>query len=74
MKRFKTLTSREQQVLYLLAYQGLQHQQIADELNISLPTVRFHLKHVREKLDAKTSEQAIARAVESGLIHSSAYP
>lgn len=64
------LTPREQQVLYLLAYEGLQHQQIAEELHIALPTVRFHLKQIREKLDAKTSEQAIARAIESGLIRS----
>ncbi len=62
------LSKREHQVLQLLAYGGLQYQQIADELNISVSTVRFHLGNIQQKLKADTNRQAIARAVQAGVL------
>ncbi len=62
------LSKREQQVLKLLAYGGLQYQQIANELNISVSTVRFHFGNIRQKFKANTNGQVIARAVQAGAL------
>lgn len=51
------LSSREREVLDLLA-QGRLDKEIASELGVSLPTVRFHLKHIYEKLHVRTRVEA----------------
>jgi DNA-binding NarL/FixJ family response regulator len=61
------LTQREVQCLELLAC-GLSNNDIAKELQISLPTVALHLCNARRKLGAKTREQAVALAVKRGLV------
>lgn len=55
------LTERENQILQGLA-EGLRYKQIAEKLNITTSTVEFHLRNLRKKLSAKTTEQAIAIA------------
>lgn len=62
------LTERERQVLSLLA-EGLQHEQIAQQLGISAETVRTHLKKASERLGASTRTQAVATALRLGLIN-----
>jgi DNA-binding NarL/FixJ family response regulator len=64
----RSLTRREAQCLEGLA-RGLDNAGISRELGISLPTVALHLINARRKLNATTREQAVARAVERGLIH-----
>ncbi len=51
------LSEREREVLERLA-RGLPDKEIAAELKISLPTVRYHLKHVYEKLHVRTRVEA----------------
>ena len=51
------LSEREREVLERLA-RGLPDKEIAAELNISLPTVRYHLKHIYEKLHVRTRIEA----------------
>jgi DNA-binding NarL/FixJ family response regulator len=51
------LSTREREVLDLLA-QGRLDKEIAASLNLSLPTVRFHLKHIYEKLHVRTRVEA----------------
>jgi DNA-binding NarL/FixJ family response regulator len=51
------LSSREREVLELLA-RGRLDKEIAAELGVSLPTVRFHLKHIYEKLHVRTRVEA----------------
>ncbi|GIV65662.1 MAG: LuxR family transcriptional regulator [Bellilinea sp.] len=62
-----TLTEREQEVLRLLA-QGHTYNQIAEQLVVSLNTVRFHVKGIYGKLGVTKVNQAIAEARRQGLI------
>lgn len=54
------LTSREQAVLDCLA-QGLAYKQIGDQLNISINTIRTHLRHIYEKLHVQSRTEAVAK-------------
>lgn len=65
--RAPTLTPRELECLKWLSA-GLRTAEIADKLAISAPTVEFHIKNAREKLLAKTREQAVAQAVSLKLL------
>jgi two-component system nitrate/nitrite response regulator NarL len=56
------LTPREQQVLGLLA-DGLSNKLIARELDLSLGTVKVHVKHVLKKLKLRTRVEAAVWAV-----------
>jgi DNA-binding CsgD family transcriptional regulator len=61
------LSPRERECLTWLAI-GLRHDRIAERLGITRPTVELHLANARRKLDARTREQALARAVALGLL------
>jgi two-component system, NarL family, response regulator LiaR len=56
------LTEREIDVLRLIA-QGLTNQEIADNLVISVPTVRTHINHLLSKLNLTNRSQAILYAL-----------
>ena len=61
------LSAREQQVLALIA-QGHSNQEIADELFVSLSTVKTHVSNVLSKLDVKRRTQAVQRAKELNIL------
>lgn len=61
------LGEREVQVLRLLSL-GLSNRDIADQLVVSLVTVKTHVHHIFEKLDAENRVDALNRAKELGLI------
>jgi LuxR family transcriptional regulator, maltose regulon positive regulatory protein len=61
------LTAREMQVLELLAA-GSPNQRIADDLVVTLDTVKKHVTHVLGKLAAANRTEAVARARQLGLI------
>ena len=63
----EALTDRELEVLGLLAA-GRSNQGIAQELVVSLDTVKKHVSHVLDKLGAANRTEAVARARELGLI------
>ncbi len=63
----EALTPREVEVLQWLAA-GLPNKLIAERLEISEHTVRFHLNAIFGKLDAHTRTEAVSRAVRLGLI------
>jgi DNA-binding CsgD family transcriptional regulator len=63
----KRLSGREREVLLWLCA-GYRVSMIADKLGVSESAVNLYLKNARAKLDAKTREQAVARAIFSGQI------
>jgi DNA-binding NarL/FixJ family response regulator len=62
------LSGREQQVLSLLAA-GERDQDIADELAISVRTVRSHLDRIREKTGRRRRSELTRLAIEEGIAH-----
>lgn len=63
------LTARESDVLHLIGA-GRGNRQVADELGISVHTVRNHVAHVLEKLGAHSRLEAVAIAARMGLLRS----
>jgi DNA-binding NarL/FixJ family response regulator len=55
-----SLSPRETEIVSLLA-QGHLYKEIADELNISLETVRTHIRRVYEKLQVNTRTEAVVK-------------
>jgi LuxR family maltose regulon positive regulatory protein len=60
-------TERELEVLQLLA-SGLSSREVAQQLFLTVGTVRWYLKQIYSKLDAHNRTQAIARARELNLV------
>ena len=61
------LSSRELEVLQCLA-QGMTTSLIAAKLVISENTVKTHVRHILEKLEASNRLEAVSKATQSGLI------
>ncbi|MDP6039711.1 MAG: response regulator transcription factor [Candidatus Latescibacteria bacterium] len=61
------LTARQKEVLQLLAT-GQLNKEIADHLNISERTVKFHVSEILAKLGAGNRTEAVAVATQRGLI------
>src|SRR4028119_1695018 len=61
------LSERERQILYLVA-SGRSNQQIANELGISINTVKVHLRNIFGKIGAASRTEATMYAVRAGLI------
>jgi DNA-binding NarL/FixJ family response regulator len=65
----ESLTSREEELLILVA-RGRTNQEIADELYLSISTVKTHLTSLMRKLDARNRVELAMWAYESGRIKS----
>jgi DNA-binding NarL/FixJ family response regulator len=61
------LTERELEVLHLLA-QGASNPQIAEELVITINTVKSHISHILTKLHLENRTQAATYAVQKGIV------
>lgn len=61
------LTEREREVLALLV-EGKNNKQIAQELGISLSTVKFHVSSILDKFRVSSRTQAVALALQNKLV------
>ncbi|AFK02138.1 two component transcriptional regulator, LuxR family [Emticicia oligotrophica DSM 17448] len=61
------LSQREIEVLSLLS-KGFSYRMISIELNISVETVRRHIKNSYQKLHVQCGPEAVAKAIRNGLI------
>jgi len=61
------ISGRELEVLRCLA-RGLTTMQIASELYISENTVKTHIRHILEKMEVSNRAEAVAKALQAGLI------
>ncbi|MFN2125606.1 MAG: LuxR C-terminal-related transcriptional regulator, partial [Candidatus Promineifilaceae bacterium] len=64
---FEPLTDREREIIGLIAA-GLSNQQIADQLFLTLGTVKWYNKQTFQKLDVHSRTQAVLRARELGFL------
>jgi DNA-binding NarL/FixJ family response regulator len=64
----EVLSDRELEVLDCLA-EGLTTLQIGAKLYISENTVKTHIRHILEKLEASNRTEAVGKATQLGLIH-----
>jgi two-component system, NarL family, nitrate/nitrite response regulator NarL len=64
---FEPLTPRERQVLAQMSA-GLGNREIAQALNISAHTAKFHVAQVMAKLDASSRAHAVAKGLRAGLV------
>ncbi|GAC1614072.1 MAG: response regulator transcription factor [Ktedonobacteraceae bacterium] len=62
------LSPREREVLQLVT-QGQTNREIAQNLTVSVSTVKIHVEHILAKLGVSDRTQAAVRAVELGLLH-----
>ena len=62
------LSQRELEVLQLMT-QGQTNREIAQNLFLSVSTVKIHVEHILAKLDVSDRTQAAVRAIELGLFH-----
>ncbi|MCL4488204.1 MAG: response regulator transcription factor [Chloroflexi bacterium] len=67
------LTDREKEVLRLVA-EGSTNRDIAVKLNVTENTVKYHLKNILEKLHLRNRAQAVAYAMQTGLLKKSVRP
>lgn len=61
------LSDREKQVLQLLV-EGFSYKMIAQEMFISIDTVRSHIKKIYEKLHVNSKSEAVAKAFKDKLV------
>jgi two-component system, NarL family, response regulator LiaR len=61
------LTPRERELLALMT-RGLNNQEIAAELSIAMPTVKFHITNILAKLDAENRTEAVLKALKHKLV------
>ncbi len=61
------LSKRELEVLHLLSL-GHSNQEIADQLFVSITTIKTHTSNIYQKLDVKRRTQAVQKGLDLGLI------
>lgn len=63
-KNDQKLTSKEQQIVQCIV-DGMSYKLIADRLNISINTVRHHIRHIYKKLQVNSKAEVIALTLNS---------
>lgn len=63
----QTLTPREHDVLSLLV-RGYSYKMAAGEMNVSIETLRYHIKNIYSKLHVNSKSEAVAKAIQNKII------
>lgn len=63
----RRLSPREQEVLQLLS-EGHSYKTAADALALGMDTIRYHVRHIYEKLHVHSKSEAVLKALRTGLI------
>ncbi len=63
----QTLSDREMEVLFMIA-RGATNQEIAEQLVVTVGTVKSHINHILTKLDSHNRTEAVAKARQVGLL------
>lgn len=61
------LTAKEQRILQMIA-NGHTSPQIAEEMCLSLPTIKWYRKRIKVKFEADTTVEVVRKALELALI------
>lgn len=67
------LKERELEVLALMV-RGLTNPQIAEQLSLSVSTIKFYVSSILEKLDVETRTEAVAWAIQHGVVGKAPQP
>jgi DNA-binding NarL/FixJ family response regulator len=67
VERPEELSAREKQVLRFVA-EGLTNRDIGAQMSLSENTIKYHLKNILQKLHLRNRAQAVAYAMQSGLV------
>lgn len=62
LKEFNNLSNRENEILECLV-EGMSYKMIAIVRNISIDTVRFHIRNIYEKLHVNSKSEAVVKAM-----------
>ena len=62
------LNEEERQIVLLRTAAGLKHREIAADLDITLNTVKYHIKNILQKTGYQNTLQLVAEVVEKRLI------
>jgi DNA-binding NarL/FixJ family response regulator len=66
-KGLNELSPREKEILECLV-EGMSYKMIASYCKISIDTVRFHIRHIYEKLQVSSKSEAVAKALRRDII------
>jgi two-component system, NarL family, nitrate/nitrite response regulator NarL len=72
-KSTDALSEREVEILRLVA-NGYSNAVIATKISISENTVKYHLKHILQKLNARNRTEAVTAAMQAGILKSNDLP
>jgi len=61
------LSAKEEKILKLLA-EGKKSTEIAGEVNLSLPAIKWYRQRLKEKFNAATSSELIMKAIEKKML------
>jgi DNA-binding NarL/FixJ family response regulator len=72
-KSANALSEREVEILRLVA-NGDSNLSIAAKISISENTVKYHLKHILQKLNARNRTEAVSAAIQAGILKNNGLP
>lgn len=61
------LSMQEKRIIYLLS-EGKSYSEIADEIFVSVSTIRYHIGNIYKKMHVVNQAEAVAKAVRKGII------